>query len=153
MTTVFWDSYGAIFVDYPKKGKTINGEYCARLLQRLDQESKNKCPHLAKKKILFYQGNALAHRSAITMAKLHELKYEIFPHGSYFTDLAPCDFFLFLNFRKWFEGKKFSWNVEVITTANDYFSSLDKSYYFERMKDVKKRWTKCIKLKGEYVEE
>jgi hypothetical protein len=53
MATVFWDSHGIIFVDYLEKGKTINGEYYAGLLQRLDTEIKNKRPHLAKKKILF----------------------------------------------------------------------------------------------------
>ena len=29
MATVFWDSYGVIFVDYLEKGKTINGELWA----------------------------------------------------------------------------------------------------------------------------
>jgi hypothetical protein len=36
--------------------------------------------------------------------------------------------------------------------VNDYFSGLDKSYYIEGMKGLEKRWTKCIKLKGDYVE-
>ena len=47
MTIVFWDSYRVIFVDYLKKGIVVNGEYYDGLLQRLDQEIKNK--HLAKK--------------------------------------------------------------------------------------------------------
>ena len=37
-----------------------------------DQEIKNKRPYLAKKKILFQHDNALAHRSADTMAESHE---------------------------------------------------------------------------------
>ena len=86
-------------MNYLDKSKTINGEYYAGLLQRLDQDVKNKRPHLAKKKVLFDQDNAPAHRSAITMMKLHELKYIIIPHLPYFPDLALCDFLLFLIFK------------------------------------------------------
>ena len=53
MATVFWNFYGVIFVDYLEIGKAISGQYYARLLQRLDQEIKNKRPHLARKIILF----------------------------------------------------------------------------------------------------
>ncbi|XP_014467559.1 PREDICTED: histone-lysine N-methyltransferase SETMAR-like, partial [Dinoponera quadriceps] len=54
-------------------GKTINGEYYANLLQRLNEEIKQKRPHLAKKKVLFHHGNAPAHKSVIAMAKINEL--------------------------------------------------------------------------------
>jgi histone-lysine N-methyltransferase SETMAR len=100
MATVFWDSYGIIFVDYLEKDKTINGEYYAGLLQRLDTEIKNKRPHLAKKKILFHQDNASAHKSAVAMAKLYELKYELMPHPPYSPDLAPCELFSISKFKK-----------------------------------------------------
>ena len=55
MATVFRDFYGVIFVDYMEKGKTINEEYYAGLLQRLDKEIKNGRPYLAQNKILFDQ--------------------------------------------------------------------------------------------------
>ena len=51
MASVFWDACGIIFIDYLLKGKTINGEYYANLLQRLSDEIKKKGPHLAKKKV------------------------------------------------------------------------------------------------------
>ena len=54
MASVFWDARGIIFIDYLQKGRTINGEYYANLLQRLDDEIKEKRPHLAKKKVLFH---------------------------------------------------------------------------------------------------
>ena len=59
----------------PKKAKTWpenNGEYYANLLQRLGDEIKEKRPHLAKKKMLFHQDNALVHTSIIAMAKINE---------------------------------------------------------------------------------
>ena len=38
-----------------------------------------KRPHLAQKKVLFHHGNAPAHSSAIAIAKLVELRYELLP--------------------------------------------------------------------------
>jgi len=61
MAIVFWDSYGVMLVGYLEKGKTINGEYYAALLEQLNDTIKAKCPHLAKKKMLFYDDNASAH--------------------------------------------------------------------------------------------
>ena len=97
---VIFDSYGSIFGDYPVKDKTINGKYYVGLLQGLDQEFKNKRPHLTKMKILFHHDNAPAHGSAIAMAKLHELEYELFPHLLYSPDI------------KWPGGRKFSWELK-----------------------------------------
>ena len=82
-------------MDYLDKSKTINGEYYSGLLQRLDQDVKNKRPHLATKIVLFHQDNATAHRSAITMVKLHELKYKIIPHLPYFQICQCVTFFCF----------------------------------------------------------
>ncbi|XP_076623122.1 histone-lysine N-methyltransferase SETMAR-like [Colletes latitarsis] len=74
MASVFWDVRGIIFIDYLEKGKTINDEYYANLLQRLSDKIKEKRPHLVKKKVLFHQDNAPVHTSVIAMAKIQELK-------------------------------------------------------------------------------
>jgi len=78
MASVFWDACGIILIDYLQKGRTINGEYYANLLQRLGDEIKEKRPHLAKKKVLFHQDNAPVHTSIIAMAKINELKFARF---------------------------------------------------------------------------
>jgi len=68
-------------INYLEKGKTINEEYYVALLEQLNDDIKVKRPHLAKKKILFRQDNALAHTSAIAVAKLHELHFELLSHA------------------------------------------------------------------------
>ena len=99
MAAIFWDSYGVVCVDYLDKGITINGEYWAELLRRLNQKIKNERPHLAKKKIL-YRDNTPTHSSTVVIMKLHELKYELIPHTSHSPDLARYDFFLFSMLKK-----------------------------------------------------
>lgn len=152
MATVFWDERGVIFVDYLEKGRTITGLYYADLLGRLDTELKEKRPHLAKKKVLFHHDNAPAHSSHVATAKLVELGYEVLPHPPYSPDLAPCDFFLFPNFKKWLGGQRFASNEEVIAATEAYFAEFDKSYFSEGLKKLEHRWAKCIDLKGDYVE-
>lgn len=152
MATVFWDSRGIIFTDYLEKGRTITGQYYADLLDRFEAELMKKRPHLTKKKVLFHHDNAPAHSSAIATAKLVELRYELLPHPPYSPDLAPCDFFLFPNMKKWLGGKRFTSNEEVIAATEAYFAEFDKSYFLDGLKKLEYRWTKCIELKGDYIE-
>ncbi|KAG5345380.1 SETMR methyltransferase, partial [Acromyrmex charruanus] len=44
-------------------------------------------------------------------------------------DLAPYDFFLFSNLKKWLDGKKFTSNEEIIAETEAYFAEFDKSYF------------------------
>jgi len=146
MATVFWDSRGIIFTDYLEKG-----QYYADLLDWFDAELKKKRPHLAKKKVLFHHDNALAHLSAIAMAKLIELRYELLSHPPYSPDLAPCDFYLFLNMKKWLGRKRFASNEEVTAETEVYFKEFQ-SYFLNGIKMLEYCWAKCIELKGDYVE-
>ena len=56
----------------------MNGEYYVSLLVQLSKKFEEKRCHWAKKKVLFHQDNARVHTcAAVSMAKLHELKFEL----------------------------------------------------------------------------
>ena len=114
MASVFWDAEGILLIDYLKKCKTINSEYYCQLLDQLNVKICGKRLGLSKKKIIFHQDNAPAHRSGLTMAKLNELKYELLEHPPHSPDLAPYDFWLFSHLQKFMCGKRFSSNEEII---------------------------------------
>ena len=152
MATVFWDSQGVILIDYIEKGKTITGAYYSSLLDRLKTELQEKRPRLAHKKVLFHHDNAPAHSSGVVAAKLMELRFQLVPHPPYSPDLAPSDYYLFPNMKKWLAGRRFYSNEEVIAETNAYFEELDQSYYSEGINKLEQRWTKCISLNGDYVE-
>ena len=86
------------------------------------------------------------------MAEFLELRFELLPHPPYSPDLAPNDYFLFPNLKKWLGGKRFYFNDEIISQIKTYFEDLEKSYFLERIQKLNKRWTKCIELKGDYSE-
>ena len=79
-----------------------------------------------------------------------ELRYELLSHPPYSPDLSPSDHFLLPNLKKWLGGKKFYSNDEIISQTYTYFEDLEKSYIF--LQKLEKRWTKCIELKVDYIQ-
>ena len=108
MASVFWDVEGILFIDYLEKGKTITGEYYSNLLTRLDEKMCEKGSGLQKKKIIFYQDHAPAHKSVLAMGRLTDLHYELLEHPPYSPDLAPSDCYLFP--KLFLAGQRFSSN-------------------------------------------
>ena len=92
MVSVFWDAHCILFVDYLKKGKTINSDYYMALLDRLTAETKEKQLHVRKKKVLFNQDSAPCHKSMKTMVKLNELSFKLLSHLPYTPDLASSNY-------------------------------------------------------------
>ena len=86
----------------------------------------------------------------VSMAKFHESRYELLPHPPHSPDLAPSDYFLFPNLKKWLGGKRFYSSDEITSQTNTYFE--EKSYFLEGIQKLAKRWTKCIELKGDCIE-
>jgi predicted ATP-dependent protease len=81
MASLFWDVEGILFIDYLENGKTITGEYYSNLLTRLEEkEISEKRPSLQKKKIIFHQDNAPAHKSVLVMGNLRDLLCELLEH-------------------------------------------------------------------------
>lgn len=152
MASVFWDANGILLVDYLEKGRTINSEYYCALLDKLRAAIDEKRPSTKRKKILFLQDNAPCHASHLTTSKILSLHFELLPHPPYSPDLAPSDYFLFPNLKKHLSGKKYETNDELIAETEAYFEELDKSCYSEGIMALEKRWSKCIEVRGDYVE-
>jgi len=112
-------------------------DYYAALLDRFNNILKKKHPHLAKKKVLFHQDDAQVH--TCLAPKFNEFRYELLPHSAYLPDLAPCDYFLFPNLKKWFRGKRFTAREQLIAKTEAYFEGLDKSHYSDSLKKLKNR--------------
>lgn len=71
------------------------------LLYRLSGEIKKKNGPICKKKeVLFHQDNALGNKSMKEVVKLDELRFELLPHPPYSPDLAPNDYWLFVDVKK-----------------------------------------------------
>lgn len=153
LASVFWDAQGILFIDYLQKGLTLNSDYYMKLLVTLKQVIGEKRPKMQKKKILFHQDNAPCHKSAVTMKKLDDLGYELLPHPPYSPDLAPSDYYLFSNLKLHLQGRRYKSNEEVIDETNAYFEEKDESFFKRGIEMLQGRWSKCVELQGDYVED
>ena len=54
--------------------------------------------------------------------------------------------------KKWLGGKRFTSNEEVIAATEAYFAVFEKPYFMDGLKKLEYCWTKCIELKGGYIE-
>lgn len=70
------------------------------LIDYLDEKNHAPRPELQKKRIIFHQDNAPAHKSSLTTGKLKGLKYELFEHALYSPYLVFSGFYLFSNPKK-----------------------------------------------------
>ena len=104
MTHVFWDSSGILFIDYLKKEKQLTATIIVHCFYRLKEEITRKQPHLLKKKCIFLQNNAPAHKSIKMIANINELRFGLLPHPPYSPYLAPSIFYLFPNLKRWLQG-------------------------------------------------
>jgi hypothetical protein len=97
---------------------------------------------LQKKKPVFYQDNAPAHKSVLVIGKLRDLHYELLEHPPYFSDLAPSDFSLFPKLTLFFAGQRFSLNQEAIAAVEGYFVDLTQNHYRDGIMALEHRWNK-----------
>ena len=147
LTSVFWDTQGILFIDYLKKGRTINSEYYIALLVRLKEEIAKKRLQMKKKNVLFHQNNAPCHKSIVMMAKLHKLHFKLLLHPAYSPDLAPSDYWLFADLKIRLQGKRFwrqwRWNI-----GNwGVFWGQKQIVQQKGIELLEKHWNQCITLK------
>ena len=48
--------------------------------------------------------------------------------------------------------EQFGSNEGVIAAMNEYFEGQENDFYLEGISKLEQRWTKCIALKGDYIE-
>ena len=92
------------------------------------------------------------HISKLTTQKLENLGFQIIDHPPYSLDLAPSDFFLFPQLKKFLKGTKFESNTDIIETVNGWIEDQSSEFFLAGIKKLESRCQKCIELKGEYVE-
>ena len=105
-----------------------------------------------EEKVLFHQ-DAPCHKSITTMPKLYELHFELLLHPPYSPDLAPSDYWLFVDHKRMLQGKRFGFNEEVILETEEYLEAKDKSFYKKDIKLLEKHWNQCSTQQGDYVDE
>jgi histone-lysine N-methyltransferase SETMAR len=74
-------------------------------------------------------------------------------HPSYSPDLSPSDFHMFGPMKEALRGRRFSSAEEVIGAVQNWSKTQPKNFFFsDGIKKLLKRWNRCVKSRGDYVE-
>ena len=87
------------------------------------------------------------------MVKLNELSFELLPHPPYSPYLARSNYWLFADLKKMLQRKRFVSNEEVIAETEAYFERKGESFYKKGIEKLEKRWSECITLEENCVDE
>jgi len=152
MASIFWDSFGVLFIDYLPHNTTINGQYYAALMDRLRQSIKDKRHGKLAKGVLLLHDNAPAHTARVAQAAIQNCGFEQLRHPPYSPDLAPSDYYLFRHLKKELRGKRFQDDDELKSTTEHWLESRGENFYLKGIKELQTRWNKCIDVSGDYIE-
>ena len=88
-----------------------------------------------------------------TIAKQHELHFELLLHPLDSPNLDHSDDWLFEQLERMLQGKTFGSNEEVISETEAYFEARDKSFYKKGIELLEQHWNQYITQEGDYVDE
>jgi hypothetical protein len=101
---------------------------------------------------LLHHDNVLVH-TALSVQQFSATKnMAVVPHPPYSSDLAPCDFFLFLTMKSKLKGYCFQDVTEIQQQSLTILHTIPKCQFQWCYQQWQKCWTHCINLKGEYFE-
>ena len=116
-------------LDCLPKRSTISGVYYANLLDLLRTAIREKRRCKLSKGVLLQQENARGHTCKVAMDAVGRNGYELIPHPVYSPDLAPSDFFSFLNLKKDIHGLHFRCDEEVVTAVDEWVNGKDPDFF------------------------
>ena len=93
MGTVFWDAEGLILAEFLEPGQTITAARYVQTLHKLHRALRNKGP--GRNIIIILHDIARPHTVRLTSKAIARIGWEVLPHPSYSSDLAPSDYHLF----------------------------------------------------------
>ena len=151
MMTVFWDCDGVILINYLPKNVNINNVYYSNLLcNDLRAALKNKIRGKLTSIPLLQQDNATSHTASLTVNTVQQMGWTLLPHPSTrrISPLAISTSAL----KKPLRGNHFADADEMKTAVTQWVKDTPREFFRNGIRNLQHRWSKCISLKGEYIE-
>lgn len=153
MASVFWDVKGIIMVEFLPKNTTVTGNYYADQMRRLREAIKEKRRGLLARNVLLLHDNVPSHKSIVAQRAIKECGFEQLHHPPYSPDLAPSDYFLFPNTKKYLKGKRYESEEEIEADIFNVWEEKDEKWFSAGIKALKHRYESVIRVRGEHINE
>ena len=147
MMIIFWDKDGVLFIEYLPCGTTINGLCHASIIERLRSVIMEKGRGKVSREVLLLHDNAPIHKCNVVQAGFIELN-----HLAYCPNIAPSDYHLLSNLKKFLGGKNFNSDDEAVTTVEDYLIGLDSEFFCKGIQSLPDCWQRVVTSEGQYIQ-
>ena len=97
---IFWDKDGVLLTEYLPRGTTINGPCYASIIERLHSVIVEKRRGKVSCGVLLLHDNAPIRKCSIVQAAIRQVGFIELSHLAYSPDIAPNDYYLFSNLKK-----------------------------------------------------
>jgi len=145
MLIAFFDIDGLVHHEYVPRGQTVNKELYKTVLQCLQDAVHRHClQKWRSRNWILHHDNAPAHRAVTTNEFLAKHNLLSLPHPPYSPDLAPCNFFFFLQLIKTMKGHRFDDIEEIQTNMTRQMRAITKIDYQSCFCQWQESWNKCI---------
>ena len=87
-----------------------------------------------------------------TQDALRQMELTTLPHPAYSPDLAPSDYYLFPQLKKYLKGHHYDNDEEVIADVRRWCRGQSSEFFADGVRKLVKRWRLCVDRDGDYVE-
>jgi histone-lysine N-methyltransferase SETMAR len=152
MCTVFWDTKGALLVEFLFQGSTINADVYCDTLKKLRHAIRNKRRGMLSRDVVMLHDNVRPHTAASQQDLIATFGWEQFHHALYSPDFAPSDFHVFLYLKTFLGDRRFHDDNQVREAVNTCFELQAASFNNAGTQTLVPRYDKCPNNGGNYVE-
>jgi len=104
-------------------------------------------------KWILHHDNVPVHTSHLVQQFLAKHSTAQLQQPPYSPDLAPCDFLLFPRLKKVLKGHRFEAIEDIKRNSKKTLLDIPKEEFSKCFQQWQKRWTKCVAVEGNYIED
>jgi len=150
MLICFFDQEEIVHREFVPPGMTVNADFCCDVLRRLRENVRRKRPQKWQNQKLIIHHDNLRLTGPLKFRSFGQEQHDSGP--PYSPDLAPCDFFLFPKLKLRMKGRRFDTIEEIQEESQRVLDTIPKRDFQGCFRAWQKRWDRCIRTKGEYLE-
>ena len=151
MMIIFWDKDGVPLIECLPRGTAINCPYYASIIERLRSVILEKRRGKVSHELLLLHENAPIYQCNIVQGAIRQTGFIELNQPVSSPDIAPTNYHLFSNVKKFLGGKNFSSDDEAVTAVEDYVVDLNSELFCKDLQSLHDLWQRVVASEGQYI--
>ena len=141
---IFWNKDDVLLIEYLPHETTTNDPSDASVIEQLHSVIVEKGRDKVSQEVLLLHDNTPTDKWKIVQAAIRQAGFIEWNHWAYSPDIAPSDYYLFSNLKKFLRLKNSSSNDEAVTIVEDYLTDLNSEFFCKGIQSLHDRWQRVV---------